>query len=71
MTEPQLVLLRDTMAETWFEAGECAFEQGDAGGRRRARRTIYWFMRPRWSCEMHSAIQTMLRISCSLSLTNA
>jgi len=29
---------------------------------------MYWEMRPFWSCEMHSAIQTMLRISCSLSL---
>ena len=32
---------------------------------------MYWPMRLRWSCEMHSAIQTMLRISCSLIFTYA
>ena len=25
-----MLLLRDTMADSWFEAGECVFEQGDA-----------------------------------------
>merc|ERR1740124_31332 len=28
---------------------------------------MYWPMRLRWSCEMHSPIQTMFLISCSLS----
>ena len=42
-----------------------------SNGRARApqKMLMYWFIRPRWSCEMHSAIQTMLRISCSLSFT--
>ena len=32
---------------------------------------MYCPMRLRWSCEMHSPIQTMFLISCSLSFTKA